>query len=69
MENYRIYYEGNEKADVLAILEKYNDIIIDNSDGHSVGITIERDDAETFYRSLLEEIEREVYALRLHPRG
>jgi len=64
MENYRIYCEENERSEVMSILRKYNDIVIDNIEATSFGITIEREDAEFFYRNLLEEIEREVYAYR-----
>lgn len=65
MENYRIYCEENERAEVMSILRKYNDVVIDNVDSHSFGITIEGDDAEVFYQSLLDEIEREVFRYRL----
>jgi hypothetical protein len=64
MENYRIYCEENERAEVMSILRKYNDIVIDNVNSTSFGITIERDDAESFYNDLLEEIDREVYMYR-----
>ena len=64
MENYRIYCEENERAEVMSILRKYNDVVIDNVNSTSFGITIERDDAEIFYHNLLDEIDREVYAYR-----
>lgn len=64
MENYRIYCEENERAEVMSILRKYNDVVIDNVNSTSFGITVERDDPETFYNNLLEEIDREVYAYR-----
>lgn len=64
MENYRIYCEENERAEVMSILRKYNDIVIDNMNSKSFGITIERDDAEIFYSNLLDEIDREVYQYR-----
>jgi hypothetical protein len=64
MENYRIYFDESERHDVLRILRKYNDVLIDNIDDHSVGITIETDDSGTFYRNLMEEIDRDVYSLR-----
>ena len=64
MENYRIYCEENERAEVLTILRKYNDVVIDNVDSHSVGITIEADDPETFYQRLLDEVDREVFRFR-----
>jgi hypothetical protein len=65
MENYRIYCEENERAEIMSILRKYNDVVIDNVDSHSFGITIEGDNAETFYQSLLDEIEREVFRYRI----
>lgn len=64
MENYRIYCEENERAEVLTILRKYNDIIVDNISSTGFGITIEREDAESFYNNLIEEIDREVYLYR-----
>ena len=64
MENYRIYCEENERAEIMSILRKYNDVVIDNVNSTSFGITIERDDPETFYHNLLEEIDREVYTYR-----
>lgn len=64
MENYRIYCEENERAEIMSILRKYNDVVIDNMNSNSFGITIERDDPETFFQSLLDEIDREVYIYR-----
>ena len=64
MENYRIYCEESEWAEEMAILRKYNDIIIDNISSTGFSITIEREDAEDFYNSVLEEIDREVYIHR-----
>lgn len=64
MENYRIYCEEHERAEVLTILRKYNDVVIDNVDSHSVGITIEGDNAEAFYQDLLNEVDREVFRYR-----
>lgn len=64
MENYRIYCQENERAEIMSILRKYNDVVIDNVNSTSFGITIEREDAEAFYNNLLEEIDREVYIYR-----
>lgn len=64
MENYRIHCEESERAEVMSILRKYNDVVIDNVDSHSFGITIEGDNAEAFYQSLLDEIETEVFRYR-----
>ena len=41
MQNYRIYCEENERAEIISILRKYNDVVIDNVNSNSVGITIE----------------------------
>lgn len=64
MHNYRIHCKGNERTEVLTILRKYNDVVIDNVDDHSVRITIEREDAEDFYQQLLDELDREVFSRR-----
>jgi hypothetical protein len=64
MENYRIYCEEEERAEVMSILRKYNDVVIDNVNSTSFGITIERDDPGSFYENLMDEIDREVYAHR-----
>lgn len=64
MENYRIYCEEKERAEIMSILRKYNDVVIDNVNSTSFGITIERDDPDTFYEQLLDEIDREVYVCR-----
>lgn len=64
MENYRIYCEEKERAEVLSILRKYNDVVIDNVDPYSVGITIEGDHAVALYHQLLEELDSEVFQYR-----
>ena len=64
MENYRIYCEEDERAEIMSILRKYNDVVIDNVNSASFGITIERDDPDTFYNNLMDEIDREVYVYR-----
>lgn len=64
MENYKIQCEENERAEVLTILRKYNDVVIDNINPTGFSITIERDEPEGFYDALLEEIDREVYRHR-----
>lgn len=64
MENYRIYCLENERAGIMSILRKYNDVVIDNVDANSFGITIEGDGAEAFYESLLDELDREVFQYR-----
>lgn len=69
MENYRIYCEEGERAEVMSILRKYNDVVIDNVDSNSFGITIEGDNAMEFYQNLLDEIEREVFHNRMDRDG
>jgi hypothetical protein len=64
MENYRIYFDESERSHIVRILRKYNDIVIDNIDDNSVGITIERDDSGIFYKSLMDEIDRDVFSVR-----
>lgn len=64
MENYRIYCEENERAEIMSILRKYNDVVVDNVDPNSFGITIEREDPAALYEQLLDEIDREVYQYR-----
>ena len=64
MENYRIYFDGTERNEVVRILRSHNDVIIDNMDDHSIGITIEKDDDGLLYRSIMDTIDREVYSSR-----
>jgi hypothetical protein len=64
MENYRVYYKEGEQDDILRILRRSSDILIDNINSNSIGITVERDNAEEFYASLLDQIQREVYDFR-----
>jgi hypothetical protein len=64
MDNYRIYFDESERNEVVGILRKYNDIVIDNIDDNSVGITIERDDSGPFYKELMEEIDRAIFSSR-----
>jgi hypothetical protein len=64
MENYRVYFEEGEREDVLRILRRSSDVLIDNINTNSFGITIERDDAEAFYVKLLDRIDREIYQFR-----
>jgi hypothetical protein len=68
MENYRIYFEEGEAEDILRILRRSSDVLIDNINSTSIGITIEKDDAELFYVRLLDQIDREVYDFRPHHR-
>ncbi len=64
MENFRVHYQEGEQEDILRILRRSNDIVIDNIGPQSIGFTVERDDAEGFYAHLLDQIQREVYDFR-----
>ena len=66
MENYRIYCEENERAEIMSILRKYNDVVVDNVNTNSFGITIERDNPVALYEQILDEIDRDVYQYRQH---
>ena len=66
MENYRVYFEEGEQEDVLRILYSYSDVLIDNINGNSIGITIERDDADSFYVRLMNHLDRDVFDFRAH---
>ena len=68
MENYRVYYEEGEQEDILRILHSFSDIVVDNINSNSIGITIERDDAAHFYLRLLNKLDREVFDFRPHLR-
>jgi hypothetical protein len=68
MENYRIYFEEGEEEEILNILRRSHDVLIDNINSNSIGITIERDNAGPLYVRLLDQIDREVYAFRPHHR-
>jgi hypothetical protein len=68
MENYRIYFEEGEAEEIVRILGRSNDVLIDNIYPNSIGITIEKDNADWFYVRLLNQIDREVYGFRPHHR-
>jgi hypothetical protein len=61
MENYRVYYDEDHRKAVLKILNRTNDILINNIMKDSVGITIERDNAEVLYKEITDQINKEVY--------
>ena len=61
-----MYYQEGEEEDILRILRRSSDVLIDNINANSIGITVERDDAEEFYTRLLDQIHREVYDFRPH---
>jgi len=68
MENYRIYFQEGEQEDILRILRRSSDVLIDTINNNSISITVEREDADTFYVRLLEHLDREVYDFRPHHR-
>ena len=69
MENFRIYCEENERAEIMSILRKYNDVVIDNVSSNSFAITIEREDADALYEQIVQEIDREVFIDRQQRAG
>ena len=69
MENFRIYCEENERAEIMSILSKYNDVVIDNVSSNSFAITIEREDADALYEQIVQEIDREVFIDRQQRAG
>jgi hypothetical protein len=60
MDNYVIHFEKDEREEVLTLLSRFNDIIINNVEPTAVGITIQQDDNEPIYHAILEKIEREI---------
>jgi len=64
MQNYRIHFEPQDRTCVVAVLRKYNDVIIDNISENSVGITIECDDPQILYDDLIHEIDQTIFELR-----
>jgi hypothetical protein len=62
MTSFKINFSGTDRDEVVRFLKQQsNDIIIDKIEDFSVGITIERDDAEEFYQELLERIDHQIY--------
>ncbi len=61
MENFVIRFNEHERDAVLDIISRSNDIVINNVEPTNVGITIQLDDPEPVYQSLLEQIDRELH--------
>jgi hypothetical protein len=63
MRTYHIHCAPDEQARVTEILRRYSDVIINQKDESSIGITIEKDDpeADAYYNMLLERINRELH--------
>lgn len=66
MEHYKIYFEEDEEEDILNILRSSNDVLIDCIQANNIGITIKKEDADSFYFKLLDRIDRTVSAFRPH---
>jgi hypothetical protein len=60
MDNYRVQFTLEEREAVVSILSSYNDIIINNLDDYGANITIQNEQSNILYQTLLERIEREV---------
>jgi hypothetical protein len=60
MENFRVHFDERERDAVVTILSRKNDVVINTVEPTSIGITIQKDDAEDTYYSLLDQIDREL---------
>lgn len=60
MENFRVHFDERERDAVITILSRTNDVVINTVEPTSIGITIQRDNANDAYYSLLDQIEREL---------
>lgn len=60
MENYRVNFDESERNTVINILSRDNDIVINNIEPTSIGITIQNDHPSESYYYLLDQIEREL---------
>ncbi len=63
MRTYHIHCAPGKQESVKEILRRHHDIIINQADEESIGITIEKDDpeADNYYERLLESINRELH--------
>ncbi len=61
MDNYVIRFNESDREAVIDILSRSNDVIINKVEEASVGITIQFDDSEAAYQTLMEQIERELH--------
>ncbi len=64
MKTYKIYCNEGERAEVMRILRKYSDVIINNVDSQGFVVTIQTPHADAFYERLMDEIGREVFRYR-----
>jgi len=67
MNTYHIHCAPRDQEQVKEILRRHNDIIVNQTDESSIGITIEKDnpEADEYYQKLLELINRELH-LAIH---
>jgi hypothetical protein len=67
MQTYHIHCAFKDQIQIKSILRRHNDVIINQTDESSIGITIEKDnpEADEYYQKLLELINRELH-LALH---
>jgi hypothetical protein len=67
MQTYHIHCAFKDQTQIKSILRRHNDVIINQTDESSIGITIEKDnpEADEYYKKLLELINRELH-LALH---
>ena len=67
MENYVIRFNEHEREAVLGILSRSNDIVINNVEPTSVGITIQLEESAAAYEALLDQIGRELHPANVNP--
>jgi hypothetical protein len=60
METFRVHFDERERDTVLTILSRSNDIVINTVEPTSVAITIQKDNANDAYNTLLDQIDREL---------
>lgn len=65
MQTFRIYFDEDEQGKVLRILSHYGGVWINDVGHRFIDIAMEHRDAEVLYGKLLEQLEREVYDLRI----
>jgi ribosomal protein L24 len=61
MENYVVRFAPEEREAVLSILSRSNDIIINQVEPTSANITIQLEESDQAYQTLLDQIQREVH--------
>jgi len=63
MQTYHIHCSYKDQLPIKSILRRHNDVIINQTDESSIGITIEKDnpEADEYYQKLIELINRELH--------